>query len=161
MPRYHPEGWYGNGILFEHRTKSYGGGIWQEIWHDARATRVYSFQAIQAALAKHGSCLADDLSRFAGSNTIPAKFYPEGRNYPSARTAGAWTLAWSRPTTGTVRTRIPQLASKSYSIAPHAALSSKWRLRVTIDAPSYSTRAYLVLRSEEHTSELQSLMRIS
>ncbi|HEY9562447.1 MAG TPA: MXAN_6640 family putative metalloprotease [Nocardioides sp.] len=145
MPLDHPDGWYGNWIFFEHLTKSYGAGIVQEIWHEARSTRVYSFQAIQAALAKHGSCLADDLSRFAGSNTIPAKFYPEGRNYPSARTAGAWTLAWSRPTTGTVRTRIPQLASKSYSIAPHAALSSKWRLRVTIDAPSYSTRAYLVL----------------
>src|SRR3546814_1977151 len=85
MPLDHPDGWYGNWIFFEHLTKSYGAGIVQEIWHEARFTRVYSFQAIQAALAKHGSSLADDLSRFAGSNTIPAKFYPEGRNSPSAR----------------------------------------------------------------------------
>src|SRR3546814_3379651 len=61
---------------------------------------------------------------------------------------------------GHLTPRVTSLAERMRAAGYHTMMAGKWHLGLTPDQDPHA-RHHRVIRSEEHTSELQSLMRIS
>lgn len=144
---------YGNWPFFEFLSTRWGNDVVRKIWLRASerkgAPKMYSTQAIRAALRTERQSFPEVFTKYAAGNTAPGKAYPEGAAWPSAAIAGTYTLSRTSPATGKVPLRIDHLASQNVRLIPDATMKhKKWKVRIRIDGPNRAAGpgAYLLLR---------------
>jgi hypothetical protein len=146
---------YGNWAFFEFLSKRYGNGIVQKIWNKASAYTgapdFYSTQAITNVLKSKGG-FRHNYAQFASANVLPAKFYPEGANWPPTDLEDVYTLSRDDRRTGKHGIRLLHMTSDSWRVTNDDTLRNrKWYLKVKIDGPaSYRMPAAYVLVSKKH-----------
>ena len=147
---------YGNWAFFEFLSKRYGNGVVKKIWNKASAFTgapdFYSTRAISSVLKSKGG-FKKNYARFASANLLPAKFYPEGANWPSTDREDDLTLTKDDRRTGKHGIRdMLHMSSLSWRIATSDSLRNrKWYLKVKIDGPGlYRMPAAYVLVAKKH-----------
>jgi len=149
---------YGNWVFFEYLSQHYGTGVVKNIWNKAaafaHAPDMYSTQAISSVLKPKGG-FKKVYSRFSSANVLPAKFYPEGQAWPSARLARTYTLTKSDRRTGKHGSRLLHMSSASWEVKSSSSLKSrKWFLKVKVDGPaSYRMPGAYVLVVKRHGTD--------
>ena len=146
---------YGNWVFFEFLSKKFGNGIVKQVWNKAAAFTgapdMYSTKAIVATLKPHKG-FKRVYSDFVSANTLPAKFYPEGKNWgiPPAWAADPVTLTRGERRTGAIRPpggSLLHMSSWTTQVKSSTSLrNKKWHLKVKVDGPSsYRMPAAIVL----------------
>jgi len=150
---------YGNWIFFELLSQKYGPVVVRSIWGKAAgfqgAPNAYSLAAVRLVLKNHDTTLPRQYAAFAGGNTIPAETYSEGSAYQPAPIASTVTLSESAPTTGTQKSTLEHLTSRTISLSPDAATLSDpgWQVSLTFDLPDAArgSGAFVVVRRSDST----------
>jgi hypothetical protein len=146
---------YGNWPFFELMSNSYGRSMVKQIWNKAAAfpgaPNMYSTQAISAVLKPRGG-FTRFYSRFASANLLPAKFYPEGRAWPSTALINTYALTKDDRSTGKHGIKLLHMSSASWEVKPSASLKRpKWWLNIKVDGPpSYRMPSAYVLVAKTH-----------
>ncbi|MDQ4054880.1 MAG: DUF6055 domain-containing protein [Actinomycetota bacterium] len=143
---------YGNWVWWEYLSKRFGNGIVRQVWSRLDANEgepnMYSTEGLRSTLRSRGG-FTKLFAAYAGANTVPAKFYPEGEHWPSAMLAGGDVLGTSdrRARFGT---RVDHMASRNFVVKPDSTLRGGWKLRIKVNGPSRSSApaAYLIVRKK-------------
>ncbi len=143
---------YGNWVWWEYLSSRFGNDIVRKVWSRLDANKgspdMYSTQGLRAALKPHGG-FTKVFGAYASANTVPARFYAEGKRWPTAILSGGAVLSKS-DRRGQFRARVDHMASRNYVVKPNSTLSGSWRLRIKVDGPSRSSApaAYVVVRKK-------------
>jgi hypothetical protein len=143
---------YGNWVWWEYLSSRFGNGIVRQVWSRLDANKgkpnMYSTEGLRAALKPHGG-FTKVFGAYAAANTVPAKFYAEGKHWPAALLSGGDILGTSdrRAKFGA---RVDHMASRNYIVKPDGSLAGAWRLRIKVDGPSRSSApsAYVIVRKK-------------
>jgi hypothetical protein len=129
-------------VFFEFLSTSFGKRVVRTIWNKAGAFAgapdMYSTQAIRKVLLSRGG-FTKAYSRFAGANILPAKFYPEGRAWPSVELgAPTFTLtSASRETGERGNPELLHMSTQTWRVNSSPSLTgSRFRLDVQVDGPA-------------------------
>ena len=133
-------GQYGNWLFFELVSQRFGTDAVRRIWEKLDAAGDgpdrFSAEGVRAVVQASGHrSFADFYARFATANQAPRRFYSEGATYRAAPVTRSVTL---RPTRRVVREskRLDHLTSAAYRFRPSGAVGARWRLRLSVDAPT-------------------------
>ncbi|GAA4108511.1 hypothetical protein GCM10022215_02280 [Nocardioides fonticola] len=129
---------YGNWVWWEFLSGRFGTTVVRRVWQraagDPGAPGEYSTQAIRSALERHGG-FTRLYGLFTVANLVPARYYSEGRAWPSAPLAGTVTLTPARPAVATSM-RLDHLTSIQYRLVPGSGWGRGTRARVAVSVPS-------------------------
>lgn len=146
---------YGNWAFFEYLSSRFGVGIVRKIWNNAGefpgGGRQYSTAAVKKAVGGKRGGFTDVFRRYAASNTVPGRSYPEGGKWPSAPAAATWTLTKDARKQGTTA-RVDHMASRHWTVRSGDGLNGKrWKLKVKINGPAKKTApaAFLVVKRKK------------
>ncbi|WKN47391.1 MXAN_6640 family putative metalloprotease [Nocardioides sp. Arc9.136] len=134
---------YGNWTFWEYLSRRFGNGIVKSVWNKAGAFKgapnMYSAKALKKAVGGKGGGFASVFAAYAASNTVPARYYPEGSAWPKSPMSKKIRLT-KGDRKGSASVRINHLASRSIAVKPGSDLrGKKWRLRVVVNAPNRSS----------------------
>lgn len=139
---------YGNWAFWEFAERRYGPGLVRAVWRRAAALQGAADQssvgALRAVLDRRSGAtgtLRTALSAFAVANLAPARVYPEGDQWPAARTGRATTLARAGDT-GVRRLAVDHLAAEHVALRPVTGPTGRawrrtrgWRLEIGVRMP--------------------------
>ena len=141
---------YGNWVWWEYLSSRFGNGIVRQVWERLDANKgkpnLYSTQGLRAALKSRGG-FTKVFGAYAAANTVPAKFYAEGKHWPAALMSGGDVLGKS-DRRAKFRASVDHMASRNYMVKPDGSLRGAWQLRIKIDGPNRSSApaAYVIVR---------------
>jgi hypothetical protein len=122
----------------------------REIWQAAVGRR-YSLAAVAKVLPSYDLGVADALQLFGVVNRMPARFYQEGRTYPTAPLAARHALSRRHRSTGAGSLVEMHLSTRTVRFTAGSSLRGRWRLRVQVDMPDTrrGSRAALVVHRRD------------
>lgn len=150
-------GHYGNWLFLERLAADFGPGVVKELWQGAAAQgkrNAYSTRALRRVLKRHGTDVGDYLARFALTNRLPGRFYPEGKHYDPAPVTRRFQLAPGAKQRHVQR--VEQLATGTVQVTPKRGRA---RLRLKVDAPRHKAHPAVKVLVQRRNGKL-SMQRV-
>ncbi|WP_370249508.1 MXAN_6640 family putative metalloprotease [Nocardioides sp.] len=128
---------YGNWTWWQFLQQRYGQKIVRQVIERTGTGRGlpddYSVQGLAGVLRTRGG-LAANFAGYAAANLDPARTYPEGKAWPTAKPRSTTTLSTGRrSTSGAVR--IDHLSSAAARLVPADSLRGAWKVQIGVDGP--------------------------
>ncbi len=136
---------YGNWIFFQYLTQLYGDDVLRDVLELSVGGTNHSMQALNKALKKRGTKLADTFADFSAANVVRGKTYPEGSAYPKPRSHRMRKVSKRKRGTGWLTDRLDHLAASNNPVKATKKLGKKWRLRVDVKRSDKRQRARVVV----------------